>query len=732
VDGDDNLHVTGVTGSDDFPLSPNARDTLLNLNGELGPVDAFATKLNPSATGDGQLLFSTYLGGAGNDTGTDVAVDADNNMHVTGVTDSDDFPTSASAFDDLLNINGSGPATDVFVTKLNPSAGAGTPHALSTYLGGGADESCHDKPAVTRVDPIRGAIGDTVTISGTGLGAASAAAFGASAPSSVSVVSDTQITAVVPDDATTGRVVVVTPRGSARSASDFTVIPRVSLDVPDDVATEGGADTGRFRITRTGSAGTPLTVNLTRTGTATSGSDFAPITVPVTIPAGSPSVDIQVIPVDDTTAEPSETVVLQLQPSTAYAVPAGNPVRTVTIRDNELPVVFVTVASARACETPCGDGRVVVNRIGSLTPLLTVNISMGGTAQNGSDYRTPAGTPVGTTVALAAGSPATPIVLTAVNDAIDEDPETAILTLVTGPGYSVRATEAAGTVTIEDNDPLPSMTVNSPQIPEGALPPKTTTFTVSLNGPSGKTVTVNFATEDGTAVGTPFFGQSCMPGRDYLPQSGTLTFAPGAVSRGIVVPVCPDSAAENNESFKVRLTAVQNARFVRRQDAIGTATILNDDGATGSFEVTPVDAAVGPRERIAYAFTWTVPPPRNWHDLKSLEFRIRKGPSHILWLRFDEASNTLAVFDKESGTFGKGAVPGKPGQLATPWAILHLAQSSVVGSGPTGPSVTLNLSVSLKRAAPEETYIVEVAARDDEGNRDGFQRAGTLTLVRNP
>lgn len=55
-----------------------------------------------------------------------------------------------------------------------------------------------------------------------------------------------------------------------------------------------------------------------------------------------------------------------------------------------------------------------------------------------------------------------------------------------------------------------------------------------------------------------------------------------------------------------------------------------------------------------------------------------------------------------------------------------MAETRAVGSGPTGPSVTLTLSLSFKRRAPGHTYLVEVAAADDLGNRDDFVQTGTL------
>lgn len=83
-------YVTGFTNSTDFPASTAAFDETPN-----GPSDVFVTKFDVS----GALVYSTYLGGAGSDGASGVAVDADGRASVAGQTDSSDFPTTPSAFD---------------------------------------------------------------------------------------------------------------------------------------------------------------------------------------------------------------------------------------------------------------------------------------------------------------------------------------------------------------------------------------------------------------------------------------------------------------------------------------------------------------------------------------------------------------------------------------------------------------------------------------------------------
>ena len=128
VDSSGNAYVTGTTSSPNFPTTPGAFQAAFaggrsNQEGQ-NPSDAYVTKLN--ATGSA-LVYSTYLGGEGNDRSQAIALDATGSVFVTGFTDSLLFPTTPGAFR---------PASDglsAYVTKVNP---AGSGLAYSTYLGG--------------------------------------------------------------------------------------------------------------------------------------------------------------------------------------------------------------------------------------------------------------------------------------------------------------------------------------------------------------------------------------------------------------------------------------------------------------------------------------------------------------------------------------------------------------------------------------------------------------------
>jgi Beta-propeller repeat len=125
LDDDDNAHVTGFTGSSDFPTTARAFDSTLG-----GTDDVFVTKLNRNGSA---LRYSTYLGGSGSESlSFGIAVDDDSHAYVTSRTFSSDFPTTARAFDSTL-----GGTDDAFVTKLDRN---GSALRYSTYLGGSGEE----------------------------------------------------------------------------------------------------------------------------------------------------------------------------------------------------------------------------------------------------------------------------------------------------------------------------------------------------------------------------------------------------------------------------------------------------------------------------------------------------------------------------------------------------------------------------------------------------------------
>ena len=133
ADAEGYVYVTGTTESTDFPTRDALQIFLNNrdLSVEEGSraSDVFLTRLDPQ----GELVYSTYLGGLGYDFWPSIALDSEGSVYLFGATESPDFPLRDPVDAECAPILDNGCATDVFVMKLSPSVGE---ILFSTYLGG--------------------------------------------------------------------------------------------------------------------------------------------------------------------------------------------------------------------------------------------------------------------------------------------------------------------------------------------------------------------------------------------------------------------------------------------------------------------------------------------------------------------------------------------------------------------------------------------------------------------
>jgi hypothetical protein len=125
----------------------------------------------------------------------------------------------------------------------------------------------------------------------------------------------------------------------------------------------------------------------------------------------------------------------------------------------------------------------------------------------------------------------------------------------------------------------PTVSIDDVTVTEGNAGTTDATFTISLSAASGQTVTVDYATADGTAVAPS----------DYAAASGTLTFDPGDTSKQVTVRVNGDVLNEADETFFVNLSNPTNATIA---DGQGAGTIRNDD-PTPTLSITDVTKAEG-------------------------------------------------------------------------------------------------------------------------------------------
>jgi PKD repeat protein len=180
-----------------------------------------------------------------------------------------------------------------------------------------------------------------------------------------------------------------------------------------------------------------------------------------------------------------------------------------------------------------------------------------GSATAGSDYVAGSGT-----VTFAPGVTTASVMVTVNDDALDEVDETFLVTL-SNPTHAA-IVGGPGTGTIVDNDAEPTMTIDDATVTEGNTGVTMATFVIRLSTASGRAVTGNFGTANGTATA----------GSDYTATAGPFTVAAGSTTLAVQVPIIGDVTQEPNETFVLNLTGVSGAVVA---DAQATGTIQNDD-----------------------------------------------------------------------------------------------------------------------------------------------------------
>jgi hypothetical protein len=331
---------------------------------------------------------------------------------------------------------------------------------------------------------------------------------------------------------------------------------------PTTIAREGGAPAS-FTVTRTGSD--PLTdVTVTASITAGDADVETPSPASFTLSDANPSQVVTVAATNDTANEPlNEAFTLQLNPSVG-----ANVIQAGAVVDND---VVVAVSDGQIVEGADPNTSTVQLTLDQPAPSDTTvtMLTADGTAAVGSDFFPP------NARIIPAGSTQINVPLQTVADTVDEPNETFTLNIDQVSG-AVQVADGTATVAIVDDDDGAQLSLSGPStITEPASGGNTSlTYTVTLSPASGQTVTVNYATSNGTA----------QAGSDYTAASGQLSFGPGQTTRTFAVTVLGDAVNEPNETFAVSLGSPVNASV-----------------ATGPLQVTITDANAPPTLGISDA-----------------------------------------------------------------------------------------------------------------------------------
>ncbi|NOT44078.1 MAG: hypothetical protein HOP14_05680, partial [Acidobacteria bacterium] len=345
--------------------------------------------------------------------------------------------------------------------------------------------------------------------------------------------------------------------------------PIVTIVASDPDASEVGLDTGTFTVTRTGDTAFALQVALARSGTAGLFGDYtglsATASMSVSIPAGEVSTTITVTPINDSTVEGPETVVLTLTDQASYDVGTPNEA-TVTIADQPTPIVTISATDPDASEAGLDTGTFTVSRTGDTTFALQVSLARSGTATLFGDYVGLSASP-STLASIPAGAVSTTITVTPINDGAVEGPETVVLTLVDQANYDVGASGEA-TVTIADQPtPIVTIVATDPDAVEAGQ--ETGSFRLSRTGDTTFALSVTLA-RTGTATA----------GGDYANFATTVSIPVGQASATITVTPVTDGTVEGPETVILAITDTASYDVGTPSSATVTITDTPQDGGS--------------------------------------------------------------------------------------------------------------------------------------------------------
>ncbi|MCX5671736.1 MAG: PA14 domain-containing protein, partial [Planctomycetota bacterium] len=366
--------------------------------------------------------------------------------------------------------------------------------------------------------------------------------------------------------------------------------PLPALSISDVQVTEGDAGTVNavFTVTLAPVSGRTVTVDwATADGTARSPADYAAAGGSLTFLEGETTKTVTVAVNGDLLDENDETFSVNLSGQTNATIADGQGVGT--ILDND-PLPALSISDVQVTEGDAG----TVNAVFTVTlaPVsgrtVTVNwATANGTALAPADYAAAGGT-----LTFVEGETTKQVTVVVQGDLLDENDETFNVNLSTPINATV--SDGQGVATILDNDPLPALAISDVQVTEGDAGTVNAVFTVTLAPVSGRTVTVDWATADGTALAPA----------DYAAAGGTLTFLEGETTKQVTVVVQGDLLDENDETFSVNLSGETNATIA---DGQGVATITDNDPLP-ALSINDVQVTGGDAGTINAVFTVTLAP----------------------------------------------------------------------------------------------------------------------------
>lgn len=335
-----------------------------------------------------------------------------------------------------------------------------------------------------------------------------------------------------------------------------TFVSTISVSATDNTADELGYNYGEVIFTRTGDTDTELTVTYSLSGTATQDSDYAWNTT-VTFRHGAKSVTKIITPIADMIPEPDETIIIQIEPSSQYAI--GDAGATTIYISDEPPVVTVKASDPVATEAGHTSGQFTFTRTSNAVDALEVFYTIGGDATANLDYRalrTHITFPVGVTTVTTTVNP--------IDDTTIEPKERVTIELTIGPNYEYTI-GGSGTASVAIlSDDIPSVTVSAIDATATEAGRSTGKFKITRSGNPYIALKVYFK-----------IGGTATAGRDYNSLGSSAVFPAGVSTLiGTVVPI-DDKLREPRERIVLQL--LPNDAYTMAAPRAATVTIISNE-----------------------------------------------------------------------------------------------------------------------------------------------------------
>jgi Beta-propeller repeat len=738
VDSADKIYVTGATTSNDLPTK-NAFQASRGGGDLSEDPDGFIAKFDPTKSGNDSLVFASYLGGSGDDAGNGIAVDSVGNAYVVGETLSGDLPTRAP--DNLGPVQTSKHGDrDAFVAKIDTNSSGNTSLVYLTYFGGDGNDrglavvvDASQRAYVTGVTglarnfPIKNAFQPTVA----GLNDAFVAKFNANGSS---LFYSTFLGSGANDE---GHGIAIDSAGNAYvTGSTFGIFPKVN-GLPSNFS-GGNAFITKIEPENTGTTTPQKLYSDTFGGSSTEGNAIALDTKGNVYIAGSALGNLQTTPGVFQGANRGSTDAFVVKISSTFNDTIGvyRPTTGEWFLRNSNTAGTADISftfGGQSGDQPIagdwnGDGK---DDVGVFRPATHQFLLRQPTIQ---------------LVRPCSTCPLIPtLVITTITINFGQSGDVAVVGDWNGDGIDTPGVFRPST--------SQWLLTNSPNINNSSPAVDVTLFfgvpgfapvTGDWNGDGIDTPgMVNLANEEWAITNSPNINNSA-PTVDldfFFGLGGDAPLSGDWNGDGVDTPATlrPNLLLRTGTFFFRNSNDTGFGDFAFAFGAPGDISVSGDwDGKPG--DTAPNSGVNDPSEGSSLVgqtqvFTTTCSDPDGWKDIHTIDFKIAKslgkgnGVPIILWLQFDQDRNVVRFYDPDTGLWSEGFI-GAAIVLSSRFTELHLANTSVQGSGPTGPSVHVTWEVVFKEAAIGHNYKQYLQITDDSGLSTGFDKVGSWSVDR--